>query len=466
MKRGLMTTTLALGILGAGWLASAQAAPERPDLEGALEQRILGEPSRSCVLAARIGDDPATGRQCADPDAERRDRLDEHARFEIGSVSKAMQGIVLARLVERGELDLEDRLVDHLPDAVRVPGSEEDPIRLRHLLTHTSGLPRLPEGISPEDPANPYADLSAEDLLDFLEQAEPEKVPGEAFEYSNFGTMLLSLVLSRHAESDFGALLERELLEPLGMEDTGLGGNVIQGHDSLGREHTDWDFDPRLAGVGGVRSTLADLSRLTEAMLEPPEGELGAALERSAEVLAEVDGNRFGWGWLHVDTENRELIYHGGATYGAIAEVVLDPEAGDASIVLADTFLAQGNLQDLALHLLDASVALHEPDDEADQEREFEGDLSVLAGDYALYDGEEPFMDGMVLEIFAEEGSLMVRAHVGEQVQDAVAMDYVGSDRFVMPAAGIEMEFVRGPDGEVEKLDFEQGPYELTGHPE
>lgn len=465
MKGKGITRLLGSGVLGLGVVLTAQAGPERPDLKQALDQRILGEPSRSCVLAARVGVDAASGLQCADPEDERGELLDAESRFEIGSISKAMQGIVLARLVERGKLDLDDRLADHLPDATRVPEYEEQPIRLRHLLTHSSGLPRLPEDFSPEDPQNPYADFSAEDLLDSLAEVELENAPGEAFEYSNFASMLLSLALSHHADNDFDALLQTELLEPLGMEDTGVGGEVVQGHDSLGRAHTDWDFDPQLAGVGGVRSSLADLERLAEAMLAPPEDELGSALERSGEVLAEIDGQRLGWGWLHVETEAGEMLYHGGATYGAIAEMVIDREAGTASVVLSDTFLAQQNLQDLALHLLDASVALRKPEGRADEEQVFEGELSVLAGDYALYDGDEPFMDGMILAVFEENGELMIQARVGEQVQDAAAVEYVGDDRFVLPAMDIEMEFIRDADGKVEELHFEQGPYQLRGQP-
>src|SRR5690606_11445328 len=66
--------------------------------------------------------------------------------FEIGSITKVLTGILLAKLGERGEVDLDDRIADLLPDGWSLSESAKD-VTLRHCTTHTSGFPRLPSNL-------------------------------------------------------------------------------------------------------------------------------------------------------------------------------------------------------------------------------------------------------------------------------------------------------------------------------
>ncbi len=84
--------------------------------------------------------------------------------FEIGSVTKVFTSLLLADMVQRGEVALADPVAKYLPADVRVPERGGRVITLVDLSTHTSGLPRLPSNLFPKDPANPYADYSAEQL--------------------------------------------------------------------------------------------------------------------------------------------------------------------------------------------------------------------------------------------------------------------------------------------------------------
>ncbi len=80
---------------------------------------------------------------------------DERTFFEIGSVTKVFTGIALARLVEDGNISLEDSIASSLPAGITCPTRAGKPITFLELATHTSGLPRLPENMKPENPANP-----------------------------------------------------------------------------------------------------------------------------------------------------------------------------------------------------------------------------------------------------------------------------------------------------------------------
>ena len=85
----------------------------------------------------------------------------EKTMFEIGSVTKLFTGVALARLESQGVVTLDDTLPKHLPVDVPIP-KPLDRITLRHLATHTSGLPRLPDNFEPADESDPYADYTAE----------------------------------------------------------------------------------------------------------------------------------------------------------------------------------------------------------------------------------------------------------------------------------------------------------------
>src|SRR6185437_13514122 len=80
--------------------------------------------------------------------------------FEIGSVTKVFTSLLLADMVQRGEVALTDPVAKYLPPQVKVPERGGKKITLVDLATHTSGLPRLPTNLKPRDPNNPYADYS------------------------------------------------------------------------------------------------------------------------------------------------------------------------------------------------------------------------------------------------------------------------------------------------------------------
>jgi CubicO group peptidase (beta-lactamase class C family) len=78
--------------------------------------------------------------------------------FEIGSATKVFTSLLLADMVQRGEVALTDPVAKYLPAEVKMPERGGRAITLVDLSTHTSGLPRLPANLQPKDSANPYAD--------------------------------------------------------------------------------------------------------------------------------------------------------------------------------------------------------------------------------------------------------------------------------------------------------------------
>src|SRR5436190_14238406 len=100
---------------------------------------------------------------------------DRDSVYEIGSVSKAFTGILLADRVKAGVVRLDDPVQKHLPDGWTLPRRDDRDITLLHLATHTSGLPRMPNGFlaaSLLHPAEPFAHFDEATLKKYLPETK------------------------------------------------------------------------------------------------------------------------------------------------------------------------------------------------------------------------------------------------------------------------------------------------------
>lgn len=439
---------LILILLTAAWASGAAAA----ELEAALKERIAGDSSGACMAAAHVkkeGTNTSVKQSfyCADEDSE---RPTASTVFEIGSISKAMQGMLLARLQQAGEIDIESPLRDFLPDT-DVPDYNGEPIRLKHLLTHSSGLPRLPSTLAPADVEDPYVDFTPEQLLEALEEAELATAPGENFAYSNFAAMLLSYVISEHTGTDLDELFQTHIFAPLDMTGSGMKVSTTQGYSADGRAVQNWGFPSNMQGVGGVRSNLQDMVRFARAQLgDGPEAQVAAA-QLSHQQLVDTESQKMAWGWMLQRHNERDYITHGGGTGGFNAYVAIDAERGEAAVVLANAALYQtGDVQTVALHLLDDSIAVGEP--HRVSARPDDLDLSDYEGSYEL-------MPGFAIRVFIEEGDLYIQG----TGQPAAVVQYKSEDVFENVQYGAEFTFKRNEEGRVDSLELRQFGQTLSG---
>ena len=125
---------------------------------------------------------------------------DKNTVFEIGSITKVFTSLLLADMVKRSELALDNLVSKYLPSDVKMPERNGRVITLEDLSRHRSGLPRLPSNLDAEaDPKNPYANYSVKKLYNFLSGYELPRDIGAQFEYSNLGGGLLGNVLALRA---------------------------------------------------------------------------------------------------------------------------------------------------------------------------------------------------------------------------------------------------------------------------
>lgn len=421
--------------------ASAMAASEN-DLRAALEQRFKGDRSGACIAAAVI-ENGTTARAYLCADAKSQPSIDDRTAFEIGSITKTMTAALLAEIIGRGEIAVDDSLAKLLPPGTIVPSFNGTHISVGNIVTHTSGLPSFPWRIT--DMSNPYARLTEIDLLGTLAKTQLKRAPGSQREYSNFALMVLSYALAKRSGRDFETLLRERLLSPLGMDDTYIVRRpptvrVAQGHFSNGRPTGPWDVHVDLAGAGGVRATLLDMVRYLEGQLGMRDSPITPVLARTQEQVASMNGQATGMAWETLSTENgRTLVMHPGGTGGFSTFIAFDRAAKRGVVLLSDTALTDvGGLRRLGLHLLDPSLPAGTPRTMAIAEDKL---IDALVGRYRL-------RSGLGIELRRKGNKLTIQA----DGQPEFEMEYDSAGEFFT----LELDAVLRPRRKVD------GPYTFT----
>jgi D-alanyl-D-alanine-carboxypeptidase/D-alanyl-D-alanine-endopeptidase len=282
--------------------------------------------------------------------------LDGDSVFEIGSITKVFTTLVLADMVERGEVALDDAVASSLPAGVTTPERGGRRITLIDLATHASGLPRRPIDMAPADWANPYADYSVDQLYAFLGRYELRRDIGAAHLYSNLGMGLLGHALALRAGVDFESLVRQRITGPLGLTETaialspGMRMRLAVGHDAERRPVANWDF-AALAGAGALRSTANDLLGFLAAELGQTTTPLKAAMAAQTAPRRPTDeADERTLGWLIAKDSVGEIVWHGGATAGYRCFLLFN-RARDAGVVMLTNCATTRN-DDIPFHLL------------------------------------------------------------------------------------------------------------------
>jgi D-alanyl-D-alanine-carboxypeptidase/D-alanyl-D-alanine-endopeptidase len=258
--------------------------------------------------------------------------VDSGSVFQVGSVTKAFTGLLLADSAARAEVKLPDPATDYLPGAT--PGR----VTLVELATHTSGLPRLPPGmlryalLRPRDPYSWYPESS---FLRAARRSLATAPGGQPYAYSNFGAALLGYLLGQAAHVPYQRLVEERICQPLGMTATSFDARPVQGY-SNSRKVPPWQLGP-MAAAGGLYSTAGDMAKLLTAFLRPH----GTSLAKSAPLALATHaplgpGAEMGLGWHHALRDGRRVSWHNGMTGGYSSMIALDTERESAVVALAN----------------------------------------------------------------------------------------------------------------------------------
>jgi serine-type D-Ala-D-Ala carboxypeptidase/endopeptidase len=380
--------------------------------------------------------------------------LDGDTIFEIGSVTKVFTSLLLADMVTRKEVTLDDPAAKYLPAHVKMPERSGKSITLLDLSTHSSGLPRLPSNLKPKDLRNPYAGYSVDDLYQFLSGYTLPRDPGSEFEYSNLGGGLLGHLLAYRAGTDYESLIGTRITQPLSMPDTSIAlsssmkQRMATGQNPRLVPAANWDF-PTLAGAGALRSSANDMLTFLEAFLGYKESPLAHAMKAMFEVRRTLGKANIGLGWFIFPTDGREIANHDGGTGGFCSYVGYDPKERIGVVVLSNAFTPSG-VVDIGLHLLNPKVPLANP--EAPKQRtEIPIDPKLLDN----YTGRYQLAD-RILEISRDGDRLFAQGSAEVNGQPIVGPKFEmfaeSEKNFFVKVTGSQITFETGPEGRATSL--------------
>jgi len=359
-----LSATLLASSIALGQPANQSPVLSEEEIAKILVQRLGERKDRVGIVVGMVG--PAGRRIFAygHPDAGDSRQVSGDTVFEIGSTTKVFTSLLLADMVQRGEVSLADPVAKYLPSGIKMPERGGKVITLEDLARHRSGLPRLPTNLNAaENPLNPYAQYSVQQLYEFLSGYTLSRDIGAAFEYSNLGVGLLGHVLSLAAGKDYETLVRTRICQPLGMNDTAITltpemkARLAPGHNNRYEPTPNWDL-PTLAGAGALRSTAADMLSFLSAQLGYKSSSLDPAIAMTRANRTPADGGmEIGLGWLMRPKKDSEIIWHNGGTGGYRSFAGFDPKSGVGVVVLSNVYTPAG-VDDIGFHLLDPASQL------------------------------------------------------------------------------------------------------------
>jgi CubicO group peptidase (beta-lactamase class C family) len=399
--------TILLSVLG----LVAQCAILPPDLEAPKQVENLSQLEAFLERIVRNGDPPGLSlvvtkssgivysRGFGMADGPRAVPASAETLYQWWSITKPFTAVAIFQLAERGQLNLDDPVRQHLAFFdVEYPSAESRPVTIRHLLTHSSGLPDTgPEiigWIHYEGDEHPnQTELIRRKLPDY---SELEFEPGSESRYTNIGYMVLAAIIEQASGVSYPEYIRKNILTPLEMRSTGFTYSRERGpHEAAGSHPHDFmsylvshyiDMDRAVReyqndrywfariysdqqGATGLIGPPVDLARFARLFLQTDADFAAGGPILSNASLMEIsrsifplsgspDGSpepRMGYGWFHGRRDGREFLSHAGAGAAFICLMRIYPREDLALIVMANsTYLGR----DMGATVLDLAARL------------------------------------------------------------------------------------------------------------
>lgn len=284
------------------------------------------------------------------------DEVDEHTIFRLGSVSKGFASVLAGVLVEEGSLSWDIPVSHYLKEFKLIDQGQTDRVQIKHLLSHTSGLPRHSYTNLVED------GLPLDLIISRLEQIPLIAKEGEKLAYQNAAYSAIEKVLEVQTDTDFNTLLDEKLFKPLAMDYSSssydsimYSGNKALPHVyySRSRGRTPISISRKYYNAvssGGINASASDMGKWLLLLTgHHPNVISDQTLEEIYNPLADINNRRFNryWngvnhshyamGWRVLDNHGQKIVYHGGYVNGYRSEIAFSPEEGVGICILINT---------------------------------------------------------------------------------------------------------------------------------
>lgn len=287
-------------------------------------------------------------------DIENKIELHNHSMFDMGSIAKQFTAMCIMILKEDGKLNYDNPITDYLPEL------PYDYITLRNLLTHTSGLPDWVEFKNVEyDPGKVF---NNEDIITILIDENPSVLfePGEKWQYSNLGYLLLGEVVERISGKTLNEFMQERIFIPLGMHNTNHQNYFTDQQKSqkangyfyyrptkkreiaIELDEPGLNYPRRNAteGLSWIYTTTEDMLKWNR-VLYTEELVSRKTLSEAFSPVALNNGETFpyGFGWfIHTNSKGEKLVMHAGGLPGYVAKFIRNIDADKTIIILSNDY--------------------------------------------------------------------------------------------------------------------------------
>lgn len=281
------------------------------------------------------------------------EQVDEHTVFRLGSVSKGFASVLTGVLVDEGLVSWDKPVSGYLEDFKLNDSDQTDRVQIKHILSHTSGLPRHAYTNLVED------GLSLDRIIPRLEQVPLIAKEGEQLAYQNAAYSVIEKVMEAQTGTDFDSLLTQKIFAPLGMENSSANYDSLIDSENKAVPHV-WYSRSRgrvpvkitkkyynAISSGGINASASDMGKWLLLLTgNNPEVISVETLNEIYEPLATINNKRFsrywdgvneshyGMGWRVLDNEGQKIVYHGGYVNGYRTEIAFAPDDGIGICVL------------------------------------------------------------------------------------------------------------------------------------
>ncbi|HWU89998.1 MAG TPA: serine hydrolase domain-containing protein [Kofleriaceae bacterium] len=304
--------------------------------------------------------------------------MTEDTGYLAGSITKVMTATLMLQCVERGQVELDERVTTYLPELELAPPAKVAELRVRHLLNHTNGIDGdlfWPDQVKGRDALKHY--------VEELRRCSTLFDPGEYVSYSNPGMLVAGRVLEVVSGRTYHDLLEREIFGPVGMADSstsperGILRRTAVGHffdpATANLRRTDMFMLPESWSACGSTAivTIADLLAFARTHLASGVAPTGTRVlsaesaERMRTVTVDMGSpnvSPIGLGWPFFPFGETTVLVHGGSSPGGAATLLIVPAHELAFAAYGNSSVAIALADRLALWLLRDYLHLDSPD--------------------------------------------------------------------------------------------------------
>jgi D-alanyl-D-alanine carboxypeptidase len=285
------------------------------------------------VLVAR-GDKVILERAVGYSDRETKRPVTRDTQFRIGSMNKMFTSVAILQLADQGKLSLDDTVGKYIPD---YPAKDvATKVKIRHLLTHSGGTGDI---FGPEFLQKRLELKTLDDYYKLYGARELDQEPGASFRYSNYGFILLGLIVEKASGMSYYDYVREKIFAPAGMTATdSLPETEMVPGRSVGYMRVDGQWKPngetlpwRGTSAGGGYSTARDLLKFAQALQS---GKLLSKEELADATKAQMGDYGFGFGTVGQGVLRQ--YGHAGGAPGMNGELRIYPESGLVVVVLSN----------------------------------------------------------------------------------------------------------------------------------